>query len=239
MSGAPVIRVDEVSRWFGSVVAVSDVTFDISPGITGLLGPNGAGKTTTIHLLLGFLRADSGRVTIDGVDVAADPDEARRRTGYISENVALYPFLTARENLGHFSALAGLAFSRAELADRLHAAGLATDAVDRRVSTFSKGMRQKVGIAIATSKNAKAVVLDEPASGLDPHASHELSVLVRRVADEGASVLMATHDLFRARETCDRVVILQSGELVRELDPKGMTANDLEEVYLEQTETGA
>ncbi|MEM7247727.1 MAG: ABC transporter ATP-binding protein [Acidobacteriota bacterium] len=232
------IVTNNVSKSFGKTKALRGLSLKVEPGeVLGLLGPNGAGKTTTIHLLLGFLEADKGSVTIDGVDVAKDPDEARRRTGYISENVALYPFLTARENLEHFASLAGLSFSDTELGERLEAAGLASHAINHRVSTFSKGMRQKVGIAIATSKSAKAVVLDEPASGLDPHASHELSTLVRKVADEGASVLMATHDLFRAKETCDRVIILQAGKLVRELDPSTMTANDLEDIYLQQMET--
>lgn len=234
------IVAEKVSKTFGTTAALQSLSLQVSPGeVLGLLGPNGAGKTTTIHLLVGFLQPDSGSVTIDGVDVVKDPDEARRRLGYISENVALYPFLSARENLKHFAALAGLKFTKTELAEKLVAAGLAADAVDRRVSTFSKGMRQKVGIAIATSKRAKAMVLDEPASGLDPHASHELSVLVRQVANEGASVLMATHDLFRAKETCDRVVILQDGRMVQELNPREMTANDLEGIYLEQMETGS
>lgn len=229
----------KVKKDYGATKALRSLSLTVNPGeVLGLLGPNGAGKTTTIHLLAGFLQPDSGLVTIDGVDVVKDPNEARRRLGYIPENVALYPFLTARENLEHFSALAGLRFAKAELEEQLAAAGLAAEAVDRRVSTFSKGMRQKVGIAIATSKKVKALVLDEPASGLDPHASHELSMLVRRVANDGAAVLMATHDLFRAKESCDRVAILQNGKLVRELDPRSMTANDLENVYLEQMEAG-
>ncbi len=231
------ILTKDLSKSFGKTAALQSLSLEVKPGeVLGLLGPNGAGKTTTINLLVGFLEPDSGSVSIDGINVVEKPNEARQRLGYISENVALYPFLTARENVAHFTALAGLKFSKDELAQRLTAAGLASEAVDRRVSTFSKGMRQKVGIAIATSKQAKALVLDEPASGLDPQASHELSALVRKVADEGASVLMATHDLFRARETCDRVVILKGGKLVRELDPAGMTANDLEGIYLEQTE---
>lgn len=234
------IVTQQASKTYGTTAALRALSLTVNPGeVLGLLGPNGAGKTTTIHLLAGFLQPDSGSVTIDGIDVAKNPDEARGRLGYIPENVALYPFLTAFENLEHFAALAGLKFPKAELTERLVAAGLAPEAIDRRVSTFSKGMRQKVGIAIATSKKAKALVLDEPASGLDPHASHELSMLVRHVADEGAAVLMATHDLFRAKESCDRVVILQSGSLVRELDPRSLTANDLESIYLEQMESGS
>ena len=143
------------------------------------------------------------------------------------------------ENLQHFSSLAGLKIPRDEMARKLVHCGLAPEAIHRRVSTFSKGMRQKVGIAIATSKNARALILDEPASGLDPHASHELSMLVRKVADEGAAVLMATHDLFRAKESCDRVVIVQGGKLVQEIDPASLSANDLEAIYLKQMESGS
>lgn len=234
------IETREVSKSYGTTQALHALTLTVPPGeVLGLLGPNGAGKTTTIHLLAGFFQPDSGSVIIDGVDVVKNPDSARSRLGYIPENVALYPFLSAMENLQHFSALAGLKFPRDELVKKLVASGLASDAIHRPVSTFSKGMRQKVGIAIATSKQAKALVLDEPASGLDPHASHELSMLVRKVADEGAAVLMATHDLFRAKESCDRVIILQDGKLVQELDPRSLTANDLEKIYLKQMESNA
>jgi ABC-2 type transport system ATP-binding protein len=234
------IATQAVSKSYGSTKALQALTLTVQPGeVLGLLGPNGAGKTTTIHLLAGFLKPDSGSVIIDGIDVVKNPDEARSRLGYIPENVALYPFLTPMENLQHFSSLAGLKISREEMAKKLVTCGLAPEAIHRRVSTFSKGMRQKVGIAIATSKNARALILDEPASGLDPHASHELSMLVRKVADEGAAVLMATHDLFRAKESCDRVVIVQAGKLVQEIDPASLTANDLESIYLKQMESGS
>ncbi|MFT6363477.1 MAG: ABC-2 type transport system ATP-binding protein [Planctomycetota bacterium] len=229
------IEIQEACKTYGPTKALQSLTLTVNPGeVLGLLGPNGAGKTTTIHILAGFIQPDSGSVVIDGVDVVKDPDGARRRIGYIPENVALYPFLSASENLIHFAALAEIEFSASEATERLVHAGLASDAIHRRVSTFSKGMRQKVGIAIANSKGAKALILDEPASGLDPHASHELSMLVRKAADDGAAVLMATHDLFRAKETCDRVVILRSGLLVQQLDPKSMTANDLEKIYLDE-----
>ena len=234
------IATQAVSKSYGSTKALQALTLTVEPGeVLGLLGPNGAGKTTTIHLLAGFLKPDSGSVVIDGVDVVKNPDEARSRLGYIPENVALYPFLSAMENLQHFSSLAGLKSPRDEMARKLVHCGLAPEAIHRRVSTFSKGMRQKVGIAIATSKNARALILDEPASGLDPHASHELSMLVRKVADEGAAVLMATHDLFRAKESCDRVVIVQGGKLVQEIDPASLSANDLEAIYLKQMESGS
>lgn len=234
------IATQAVSKSYGSTKALQALTLTVEPGeVLGLLGPNGAGKTTTIHLLAGFLKPDSGSVVIDGVDVVKNPDEARSRLGYIPENVALYPFLSAMENLQHFSSLAGLKIPRDEMARKLVHCGLAPEAIHRRVSTFSKGMRQKVGIAIATSKNARALILDEPASGLDPHASHELSMLVRKVADEGAAVLMATHDLFRAKESCDRVVIVQGGKLVQEIDPASLSANDLEAIYLKQMESGS
>ncbi len=234
------IEAKKVSKSYGTTKALHSLTLKVSPGeVLGLLGPNGAGKTTAIHLMAGFLKPDAGSVLIDGIDVVKNPDEARTRLGYIPENVALYPFLSAIENLEHFSSLAGLKFSREELTKILESSGLAPEAIHRRVSTFSKGMRQKVGIAIATSKNAKVLVLDEPASGLDPHASHELSMLVCKVAEAGAAVLMATHDLFRAKESCDRVVILQNGKLVQEIDPRSLSANDLEAVYLKQMESGS
>jgi len=234
------IQLSNVVKTYGPKTALHSLSLTVEPGeVLGLLGPNGAGKTTTIHILAGFLRPDSGAVQVAGVDVVKSPDAARKRIGYIPENVALYPFLDARENLTHFAGLAGIELSGDDCDRRLIAAGLSAEALRRKVSTYSKGMRQKVGIAIASSKDAQALILDEPASGLDPYASHELSMLVRRVADEGTAVLMATHDLFRAKETCDRVVILRDGQLVDELAPQAISANALEEAYLEHMRSDA
>lgn len=145
----------------------------------------------------------------------------------------LYPNLTGLENLEYFATLAGKTYSAAELSDFLSQAGLERAAHDKRVGIYSKGMRQKVGIAIALAKDAKALLLDEPTSGLDPKASFEFSELLKTLAAKGVAVLMATHDLFRAKEVGLRLGIMKHGELVATLSADDMQHADLEKLYLE------
>jgi ABC-2 type transport system ATP-binding protein len=167
---------------FGSAIALHALDLNVAPGeIYALLGPNGAGKTTTINCLLGFLQPDAGRALIDGLDVVREPLETKRRLAYIPEQVNLYGTFSGVENLAYFSELAGHRYPDTDLRRFLTEAGLQAEAHDRRVSGYSKGMRQKVGIAIALAKQAKALLLDEPTSGLDPSASHEFSQLLRQL----------------------------------------------------------
>ena len=214
--------------------AVDNLTLTVAPGeLFALLGPNGAGKTTTINCLLGFLTPDSGRALIDGLDVVAQPLETKRRLAYIPEQVNLYGYFSGVENLAYFSELAGHRYADAELRRFLADAGLQTAAHDQRVSGYSKGMRQKVGIAIALAKQAKALLLDEPTSGLDPSASHEFSQLLRKLRERGVAILMATHDLFRAKEDATRVGIMRHGKLAHILTATELRHTDLEKLYLE------
>ncbi len=228
------IRIQNASKSFKGNPAVRDLTLAVDEGeILGLLGANGAGKTTSIHLLLGFIRPDSGEVLVNGRDVADQPAEARKLIGYIPENVNLYPYLSGLENLDYFCRLAGLRYRKTELADFLTVCGLPSEAHQKRLAEYSKGMRQKVGVAIAYAKKAKVYLLDEPASGLDPVASNELSEILKRLAAEGAAVLMASHDIFRVREVCHRIGILKQGQLVKELKADEVTADELERLYLQ------
>ena len=214
--------------------AVDKLNLAVAPGeLFALLGPNGAGKTTTINCLLGFLVPDSGRAMIDGLDVVAQPLETKRRFAYIPEQVNLYGYFSGVENLAYFSELAGRRYADAELRRFLTDAGLQTAAHDQRVSGYSKGMRQKVGIAIALAKQAKALLLDEPTSGLDPSASHEFSQLLRELRERGVAILMATHDLFRAKEDATRVGIMRHGQLAHILTAAELSHTDLEKLYLE------
>jgi ABC-2 type transport system ATP-binding protein len=214
--------------------AVDNLNLTVAPGeLFALLGPNGAGKTTTINCLLGFLTPDSGRALIDGLDVAREPLETKRRLAYIPEQVNLYGHFSGVENLAYFSELAGHRYAEAELRRFLTDAGLQTTAHDQRVSGYSKGMRQKVGIAIALAKQAKALLLDEPTSGLDPSASHEFSQLLRKLRERGVAILMATHDLFRAKEDATRVGIMRHGKLAHILTAAELRHTDLEKLYLE------
>ena len=227
-------HIQEVSKSFKGQPALKKLTLQVQAGeILGLLGANGAGKSTTINLLLGFLKPDFGSVRVLDLDVTQKGREARQFIGYIPESVNLYPYLSGMENLDYFCRLAGLKYSRSELQEFLDTCGLQSEARQARVSTYSKGMRQKVGIAIAYAKKAKVYLLDEPASGLDPLASNELSDLLKKLASEGAAILMASHDIFRVREVCHRIGILKRGELLRELRSDEVSANELENLYLD------
>jgi ABC-2 type transport system ATP-binding protein len=226
------LEIQGITKKFKQHTAVDGLSLSVSEGeVFALLGPNGAGKTTTLNLILGFEKADQGTIKVDGYDVAKDLSEVRKRLAFIPENVQLYPHLSGKENLAYFSQLAGIHYSQDQLKNLLLEAGLQEKAHASPISTYSKGMRQKVGIAIAYSKKAKLLLLDEPASGLDPLSSAELSQLVRKVAAQGATVLMVSHDLFRVKETADRVGIFKNGELKKIVHAKDVTANDLELIY--------
>ncbi len=224
----------ELSKRYGEHEALKSLNLCINPGdIYCLLGANGAGKTTTINLFLNFTEPTSGRARVNGLDVTTDPIETKRYLAYIPEQVMLYGSLTGIENLEYFSRLGGHKYATDEYLGFLTRCGLQSDAVDKPVKAYSKGMRQKVGVAIALAKQAQALLLDEPTSGLDPKASNEFSALIQGLQRDGAAILMATHDLFRAKETGTRVGIMREGRLVQELDADEVSHADLERIYLE------
>jgi ABC-2 type transport system ATP-binding protein len=224
-----------LSKSFGEHQALNRLDLDIAPGeIFCMLGANGAGKTTTIKLLLGFLVPTSGRAIVGGIDVQADPAAARRNVLYLPEQVALYGELSGVENLAYFAGLAGVPErTPARLHGWLEQAGMPAAAMARRASGYSKGMRQKVAIALSIARQARALLLDEPTSGLDPQASAEFHQLLLRQRDAGAAVLMATHDLFRAREVATTIGLMRDGRLLRTFAASDVTARELEQLYLE------
>ena len=225
------IKLNDISKSFKNKKALDKLSLEVSSGeIYGLLGANGAGKSTTLNLLLGFLRPDSGSIEI--IDSTKNKTITNNEIGYIPENVNLYPYLSGLENLDYFCRIAGIKFNSSELKSLLNECGLEQDAYNKPTSDYSKGMRQKVGIAIALAKNAKIYLLDEPASGLDPMASNELSEILKKLSSKGATILMASHDLFRVRETCDKIGILKQGSLIKEMFSKDVTSNELENIYL-------
>jgi ABC-2 type transport system ATP-binding protein len=230
-----VLEAVNLTKRYNGVTALDGLTLTVQPGeVCCLLGANGAGKTTTINLFLNFVEPSGGTARINGLDVTAQPLETKKYLAYIPETVMLYKNLTGVENLEYFSALAGRPdYSRTQLLDFLAQVGLQPEAADTRVGTYSKGMRQKVGIAIALAKNASALLLDEPTSGLDPKAANEFSALLSRLSQDGVAVLMATHDLFRAKESGTRVGIMKQGKLVRTLGTHEVGHADLERIYLE------
>ena len=199
-----------------------------------LLGANGAGKTTTINLFLNFIEPTSGKALINGIDVNKDPLEAKKYVSYVSENVTLYGNFTARQNLDFFARLGGKHnLTREDYYMRMREVGLQEEAFERKVKTFSKGMRQKVGLTIAMIKDAPNILLDEPTSGLDPKATAELMQILVNLKREGKSILMCTHDLFRAKQIADRVGIMKEGRLVMVRTRSEFQADDLEKIYLD------
>ena len=228
------ISIQNIIKSFRNLKAVDNLSLEIKEGeIYGLLGSNGAGKSTTLNILLGFLTPDSGTALINGVDTTDNSDEARKQIGYIPENVSLYPYLTGVENLDYFCKLNNKNHSPEKLEEFLDKCGLDSEFYNMRTEAYSKGMRQKVGIAIALAKEASVYLLDEPASGLDPLASNELSALLRKLASNGAGILMASHDIFRIRETCNRIGIIKNGELLKEMDTSDVSTNELENIYID------
>lgn len=224
-----------LSKHYNGTAALDSLNLKIEPGeVFCLLGANGAGKTTTINLFLNFIEPTGGAAKIKGLDVAAQPLETKKYIAYIPEQVMLYKNLSGLENLEYFSALAGHdKYLREQLLNFFDQVGLQREAAERRVGTYSKGMRQKVGIAIALAKKAEALLLDEPTSGLDPKASNEFSELLKKLSGQGVAVLMATHDLFRAKESGTRVGIMKRGKLVNQLRTEEIGHADLERIYLE------
>ncbi len=223
-----------LSKHYQSHVALDNLNLEVKPGeIYCLLGQNGAGKTTTINLFLGFTAPTSGKVMIHQQEVHPGEGGTRKHLAYIPEVVMLYGSLTAVENLDYFSRLAGFKYDRSRLVQFLSGCGLQPEAHDKRLSGFSKGMRQKVGIAIALAKNADVILMDEPTSGLDPKATDEFTNLVRELGKQGKSVLMATHDIFNAVNVGTHIGIMRKGQLVHTLNAGDINARDLQELYLE------
>jgi ABC-2 type transport system ATP-binding protein len=198
-----------------------------------LLGQNGAGKTTAINIFSGFVDATSGEALINGSEVKSKRREINRMIAYIPEVVQLYGNLSGVENLDFFSRLAGFTYTDDELKKILTKAGLQEDAQGRRLSNYSKGMRQKVGIAIALSKNANIIFMDEPTSGLDPKATAEFTTLCKEFVAEGKSIFMATHDIFNAVNVGTTIGIMKGGVLVHERATRDINASQLQQLYLE------
>ncbi len=229
------LQATQLGKCFGSHKALESLSLSIAPGeVFCLLGPNGAGKTTTLNLFLGFLTPTQGSARVDGLDVQASPDQARARLGYLPEQVALYPHLTGMENLRFFANVSGASTDTPTLHQCLTDAGLQRDAFDRRISDYSKGMRQKVAIALTLLRASKALLLDEPTSGLDPHASSEFAALINRLRARGLAVLMATHDLIHAKDVATRIGIMRAGRLVDEFAANDVSHQDLQQIYLRQ-----
>ncbi len=225
-------------RYEDGQLALDHLNVKIEPGeIFCMFGANGAGKTTTINLLLNFIPPTEGTALIEGIDVTKDPLKAKRHVAFVSENVMLYGNFSAIQNLDYFSKLAGKrTLTKADYAAVLARVGLQKDAFDRRIKNFSKGMRQKLGIAIALVKDAANVLLDEPTSGLDPQSGREFLEILVQMRDQGKSVFMSTHDIFRAKLIADRVGFMRKGRMVMMKTRKELEGEDLTDLYIQYME---
>jgi ABC-2 type transport system ATP-binding protein len=228
-------------RYEDGLLALDHLDLTVPAGeLFCLLGANGAGKTTTINLFLNFIEPSEGQALVDGIDVARDPLQAKKHIAYVSENVMLYENFTARQNLEFFARLGGRAgLSKEECYTALQRVGLQDKAWEQKLGLFSKGMRQKTGIAIAILKGASNIILDEPTSGLDPKAGAEFMALLADLRAEGKAILMSTHDIFRAKEAADRVGIMREGRILAIRSRAELKTDNLEQLYLEFMEGAA
>ena len=227
-------------RYEDGLLALDHVSYDIYPGeVFCLLGANGAGKTTTINLFLDFIPPTEGEARLNGINCHQNPLAAKKYAAYVSENVMLYGNFTARQNLDFFAKLGGKRNLGKKDCYRVMAeVGLPERAFEQRVKMFSKGMRQKLGIAIAMIKDAPAILLDEPTAGLDPKAGAEFLELLTSLKAQGKAILMSTHDIFRSKEIADRVGIMKEGKMVMERTRQELAHEDLQRVYLDYMEAG-
>jgi ABC-2 type transport system ATP-binding protein len=228
------LKAINLTKSYNGTTALNSVSFEVDRGqIFCLLGQNGAGKTTTINLFLGFIEATGGKALINDIEVKPNSTATNKLIAYIPEVVQLYGNLTGIENLDFFSRLAGVKYSGTILKDFLNQVGLHAETHCKRLHTYSKGMRQKVSIAIALAKNAEVIFMDEPTSGLDPKATAEFTTICKELSANGKSIFMATHDLFNAVNVGTRIGIMKNGSLVHELATADINANQLQQLYLE------
>lgn len=233
-AGAPAVEARGVEKWYGALPALRGLDFTLAPGeFVAVFGPNGAGKTTLLRILTGAARPTRGTVRVAGVDPAEAGGDARRRIGLLSHQSFLYPGLTAAENLDFYARLFGLPERAVRVAEALRSVGLAERAGDR-VRGFSRGMRQRVALARTLLHDPSVVLLDEPYTGLDPHASAVLRATLERLHDGRRTVVLVTHNLSQGLEQADRVAVQVAGRWVSDERRGDIDAARWEQVYTER-----
>jgi ABC-2 type transport system ATP-binding protein len=229
------IHIRNLNKTYGTEQpAVADLSLDVLPGqVYCLLGHNGAGKSTTLKMLLGLITPTSGNAWVQGYSVTAEPELARRAIAYVPENVSLYGELSARENVDLFRRLgrAILGNDSQDYGNLLRRAGLPASTADARVSTLSKGMRQKLALAIALSRDSQILILDEPMSGLDPFIVEEIAKIIVSEKERGKAVFMVTHELNTVEQTADTIGFIHQGRLTTELPREEFRKKDLHTLY--------
>ena len=210
-----VIEAQGLTKRYGRIAAVDGVSFTVGRGeIFGLLGPNGAGKTTTILMMLGLTEVTEGTISVLGHNPAREPLQVKRVVGYLPDTVGFYDHMTARDNLRYTAALIGIepGLRDKRIAAALDRVGL-PDVGEKKVGAFSRGMRQRLGLAEILMKDVSIAILDEPTSGLDPHATNELLETIRSLKHDGVAVLLSSHLLERVQSVCDRVALFNAGRI--------------------------
>jgi ABC-2 type transport system ATP-binding protein len=226
---------DLTKRYEDGLLALDHLNLKVEPGeIFCMFGANGAGKTTAINLFLGFIPPTEGTVLIEGIDVVKEPLKSKEFVSFVSENVMLYGNFTAYQNLDYFSKLAGKrSLKKSDYTEVMKRVGLQDEAFNMRIKNYSKGMRQKLGIAVAIIKDAPNLILDEPTSGLDPRSGQEFLELILELRDRGKSIFISSHDIFRAKFMADRVGFMLQGKLVMMKTSEELKGEDLNKLYLE------
>ena len=227
--GQSTIRVDGVSKWFGTVVAVSDVSLEIGPGITGLLGPNGAGKTTLLHMMNGLSAPSEGEITVLGEPVRDNPD-IYRRLGVMAEHEAVYEFFTGRAFVEFSADLHGLG-GRTDMVDRAIAAVNMADAQHRQLGEYSRGMRQRMRLAASIVHDPQVILLDEPLSGTDPRQRIEFATLLGELAGAGRTIVISSHILEEVEALAENILLMISGKLAAAGDYRAIRAKLNERPY--------
>lgn len=235
-----IIRAEGLTKKYGDVTAVNNLDISIDEGeIFGLLGPNGAGKTTTTLMMLGLTEPTEGKVFINNMDCTKNPIQIKKTVGYLPDNVGFYNDMTGRENLRFTGALNNLPEELCEkrINELLERVGM-TEAADRKAGTYSRGMRQRLGIADVLMKDPQIIIMDEPTLGIDPEGMRQLMMLIKSLSKyDGRTILLSSHQLYQVQQICDRVGIFVEGSLIAcgkisELGSAfGYAGNDLDEIY--------
>lgn len=222
-------------KYEDGLLALDHLNFKVEPGeIFCMFGANGAGKTTTINLFLNFIQPTEGTALIEGIDITKEPLKSKDYVSFVSENVMLYDNFSAFQNISYFSKLAGKRnLTKDDYAQVFKRVGLQEEAFNMRTNKFSKGMRQKLGIAIAIVKDAPNIILDEPTSGLDPRSGQEFLELLLELRDKGNSIFMSSHDIFRAKYIADNVGFMMKGKMVMLQSKEELKGQDLNKLYVE------
>ena len=229
MGPGAAIQVADVSKWYGSVVAVNDVSFDVGPGITGLLGPNGAGKTTLLHLISGLAGCSRGEITMLGEPVRDNPD-LYRRMGFMPEHESIYDFFTGRQLVEFSARLYDLPQMREHVDRAISIVGL-EEAQNRKMGTYSRGMRQRMRLAATLVHDPRVIILDEPLNGTDPRQRIEFQDVMERLADEGRTILISSHILEEVETLASRILLMISGKLAAAGDFRAIRAKLDEQAY--------